>query len=224
MQRYALAPMGPTPDQVLIAIPRHAKDWTIAQRNRGLHQLLVPVDASLRAVDALRYIVEHLGDHVAGVHLVNVQRTVMSGDVTPLVSVSTITGVRQAAGERVLALARDVLADSAIPVTSEVAFGVPAETICRVAQERGCTGIVIARDGFELHDLIGGSVAAKVLRLAGVPVTIVNARTSAAPAHGEPKRSRAAAGDTAMPARPVHTVEPPSARTDDSNSLLAEVN
>ena len=223
MQRYALAPLGSTPEQVLIAIPRHATDWTIAQRNRGLHRLVLPVDASLRAFDALRYIVEHLRDHVAGVHLVNVQRTVMSGDVTPLVSVGTITGVRQAAGERVLARARGVLADSAIPVTSEVAFGAPAETICRVAQERGCTGIVVARNGFELHDLIGGSVAAKILRLAAVPVTIVNARTAAAAAHGEPQRLRALAGDSPMPARPVHVVETAQARTDRNDSLLVEV-
>ena len=191
MQRYALAPMGPTPDQVLVAIPRRAANWTIAQRNRGSHRLLVPVDVSLRATDALRYIVEYVGDHVAHVHLVNVQRPVMAGDVTLLVSASTITGLRQAAGERTLVLARGALADAAIPVTSEVAFGAAAETICRVARKRGCTGIVIARDGFELQDLIGSSVAAKVLRLACVPVTIVHVRAAVPVAREGPWLERA---------------------------------
>jgi nucleotide-binding universal stress UspA family protein len=211
MQRYALAPIGSTQEQVLVAIPRRGRDWTIAQRNRGSHRLLVPVDASLQAKDALRYIVEHLGDHVAHVHLVNVQREIMSGNVTPLVTASTITEMRRAAGEGILSIAAEALASSGISVTSEVAFGAAAETICRVAQERGCTGIVIARNGFELHDLIGGSVAAKVLRLAGVPVTIVNARTAVTVAHGEPRHARAAAGDMATLARPAHDVEPAGA-------------
>ena len=185
MKRYALAPLGARQDQVLVAIPRRATDWAIADGSSGLHRLLVPVDASLRALDALHYIAADLASHVVGVHIVNVQSPVMTGDVTPLVSVNTIKGMRKAAGQRLLAIAGEALSGSAIPVTSEVAFGAPAEIICRLAQERRCTGIVIGRNGLELRDLISGSVAAKVLRLATVPVTIVNARTVAArwPSH-----------------------------------------
>jgi nucleotide-binding universal stress UspA family protein len=188
---------------VLVAIPRRATDWTIALAKRGMHRLLVPVDARLRAVDALRYIVEHLDDHVSGIHVVNVQRPVMSGDVGVLATAQMVGESRQAAGQGILALAREALSDSVIPVTGEVAFGAPAETICRIAEERGCTGIVIARDGFELHDLIGGSVAARVLRLASVPVTIVNPRAAAVAARGDLKRSRSTAGRAAVTARPA---------------------
>jgi nucleotide-binding universal stress UspA family protein len=203
MTRHALAPIGPTREQVLVAIPRRATDWTLAQANRGMHRLLVPVDARLRAVDALRYIVEHAHDHVSGVHVVNVQRPVMSGDVGVLATARMATDSRLAAGQRILALAREALSDSMIPMTGEVAFGAPAETICRIAEERGCTGIVIARDGFELHDLIGGSVAARVLRLASVPVTIVNPRAAALVARGELKRSWSSGDRAAMTARPA---------------------
>lgn len=179
MARRALAPLKATRQQVLVAVPRRATDWTIAQGNRGMHRLLVPVDASLRATDALHYIGEHFDDRVSGVHVLNVQRPVMCGDVGVLATAQMVAELRQAAGQRILALAREALSDSEIPVTEEVAFGAPAETICRIAEARGCTGIVIASDGLELHDLIGGSVAAQVLWLASVPVTIVNPRAAA---------------------------------------------
>jgi nucleotide-binding universal stress UspA family protein len=182
MRRYALAPPGPTREPILTAVPRRAAGWTIAPRNRGLHTLLVPIDASLRGLDALRYIVEHCFDHVGGIHVVNVQKPVMAGNVTPLVTAQTITMLRRAAGERVLATAREAFQASGMPLTTELAFGDVAETICRIARERGCSGIVIARNGFELHELLRGSVAARVLRMASVPVTIINARAAEAAA------------------------------------------
>ena len=222
MQRYALAPSGPTREQVLVAIPRRATDWTIAARNCGQHRLLVPIDASLRALDALRYVVQEIGHHVAGVHVVNVQSPIMTGDITPLVSVEMITAVREAHGQRILEVAREAFSGSGIPVTGEVAFGAPAETICRLAKERGCTGIVIGRDGFELHDLIGRSVAAKVLRLATVPVTIVNARTAASVMHGPTKRSRGERDVASARARLLHRVERSDAGGEHSVALAAE--
>lgn len=221
MARHALAPIRPPREQVLVAIPRRAADWTIAQANRGMHRLLVPVDERLRAVDALRYIVERLGDRVSGIHIVNVQRPVMSGDVGVLATAQMVSESRQAAGRRILALAREALSDSVFPVTGEVAFGAPAETICRIAEARGCTGIVIARDGFELHDLIGGSVAARVLQLAGVPVTIVNRRAAALAARGELKRSRSPGERAAMVARPARIEESTHVGTARSEELSA---
>jgi hypothetical protein len=71
-----------------------------------MHRLLVPVDASLRAVDALRYIVEHFDDHVSGVHVVNVQRPVMSGDMGVLARAHGVIELRQEVGQGILALAR----------------------------------------------------------------------------------------------------------------------
>ena len=179
MQRHALAPSRRTREQVLVAIPDRAADWTIAARNQGSHRLLVPIDGSLQGIEALRYIGEHFAGHVAGVHLLNVQKPVMSGNVTPLVTAQMIATLRRAAGERVLALASEAFTPSDVPVTREVAFGDAAEAICAIAERTGCTGIVIGRDGFELHQLIRGSVAARVLRMASVPVTIVNSRTAA---------------------------------------------
>ena len=141
MQRYALAPLAPTPEQILVTIPSMAHNWTIARRNRGAHRLLLPVDASLRALDALRYITEDVGHLVAGVHLVNVQSPVMTRDRTAVATADVVAVLREAAGQRIIALAREAFSDSGIPVTDEVAFGAPAETICHTAEKHRCTGI-----------------------------------------------------------------------------------
>ena len=180
MQRHALAPLGPAPEQILVTIPKNARNWTIARRNHGVQRLLLPVDASLRALDALLYIIEDLGHLVVGVHLVNVQSIVATRDRTPRVTGDVVAVLREAAGQRIIAQAHEAFSESGIPVTAEVAFGAPAETICEIAQKRRCTGIVIGRRGFELHDLIRGSLAAHVLRLATVPVTIVSTSAFAA--------------------------------------------
>ena len=220
MQRYALAPRGPTPERILVAIPNGAPHWTIAPRNRGLHRLLVPIDSSLRALDALRYIVE-LGYHVAGVRFVNVQSREMTGEVAPPVSVAKVDALREAAGQRLIALAREAFEGNGISTTGEVAFGAPAETICRIADEGRFTGIVIGRNGFQLHDLIRGSVAAKVLRLATVPVTIINSPTAAALIGQRDELSRAGRGDAVLDA---HDGRAPRARAVRSDLCGAEFN
>ena len=204
MQRCALAPRRPTRESVLVAVPRLATDWSIARSNRGWHRLLVPVDDSLRATDALRYVADHVADHVAGVHLLNVQRPVMSGDVSRLVDVKTVVALRQRSGHRVLSLVHDAFAKTSLPITQEVAFGSPAEVICRVARKRGCTGIVLGWDGLRLRELVTGSVAAQVLKLAGVPVTIVSARAAVAHARTAADASRQA-GDATKSGRHVES-------------------
>ena len=180
MRRYALAPAGPTEEQVLVAVPHRAAEWTIAAKNRGMHRMLVPIDG-IESLAALRYILGEPVDHLAAIHLVNVQRPLMVGDVTPLVDARTVMEVRRTEGERALRKADALLGEGVVPVTREVAFGKPAETLCRIAEERGCTGIVMGvGSGFELADLIAGSLASRVLRQASVPVTIVNRRTATA--------------------------------------------
>lgn len=189
MRRYALAPTAPTPEQILVTIPGLARNWTIGRRNRGIHRLLLPVDASLRALDALRYITEDVGHLVAHVHLVNIQTSAMPRGRTACAAADLIAVLREAAGQRIIAVARDAFSESGIPVTGEVAFGAPAETICHVAEKHGCTGIVIGRSDCELHSLIRGSIAADVLRLATVPVTIVSTRASAVKNRSDETRS-----------------------------------
>lgn len=187
MRLFAQAPRGRRDEQVLVAVPRGAAAWTHAIRSRGLHRLLVPVATSVESGNALRYITERLADRVASVHLVNVQRPVATAHTRPRAPDRAALASRQALGEHLLASARRNVEPGALRMTAEVAFGSPAETICALAQPQRFSGIVIGRSDFALDDLIGRSVIAKILQLARVPVTIVNARTAAA---------RAAAGNT----------------------------
>ena len=180
MRLFAQAPRGRRDEQVLVAVPRGAAAWTHAIRGRGLHRLLVPVATSVESGNALRYISERLADRVASVHLVNVQRPLATTDACPRISDRAAAESRQALGENLLAGVRRNVDSSVLRMTAEVAFGSPAETICALAQPQRFSGIVIGRNDFALHDLIGRSVIAKILQLARVPVTIVNARTAAA--------------------------------------------
>ena len=179
MRRFAPAPRGGKEEQVLVAVPRGATAWTLARRSRGLHRLLVPAEASAETDGALRYIAARLADRVASVHLVNVQRPLITGDVDPRVTAGKALQFRQAVGERILAEARRRVEPGTLRMTAEVAFGSPAEAICAIAQPQRFSGIIIGRNGFALSDLIGRSVIAKIIQLARVPVTIVNARTCA---------------------------------------------
>ena len=119
----------------------------------------------------------------------NVQNPLSTAKRRPAATGDLIALLREAAGHRIISIAREELSDSDMPVTCEVVFGTPAETICQIAQERDCTGIVIGRSGFEPRDLLRDSLSADVLRLATVPVTIASAQVSTAVKHQDRKSS-----------------------------------
>jgi nucleotide-binding universal stress UspA family protein len=77
-------------------------------------------------------------------------------------------------GERALSVAADTLKRSGLAFSKRVELGEPAETIVRVADEESCDLIVMGTRGLgSLAGLLMGSVAMKVVHLAGIPVTLV---------------------------------------------------
>ena len=197
MRMFAQAPRGRGEEQVLVAVPRGAAAWTRAIRARETHRLLVPVGPSSECENALCYIRARLADRVASVHLVNVQPPFAGGDARPGASTHALAMSRKALGEHVLASVRRSIGTGELRMTTEVAFGSPAEAICALAQPQRFSGIVIGRYDFALDDLIGRSIIAKILQLARVQVTIVNARTAKtrALARNAPAASFSPAGD-----------------------------
>ena len=163
----------------------------------AFRHLLVPTDFSEPAGHALRYAVEEAGLHQARVTLLHVlppdSRTDVHyvtgappetalGGFDPSVGRSRFLSqpevVRRDPGEEVLTRLRD-LAASAFKGSSEavVETGHPADTIVRVAQERGADLIVMATNGRTgLQHAVLGSVAEKVVRLAPCPVLTVKHR------------------------------------------------
>jgi nucleotide-binding universal stress UspA family protein len=140
-----------------------------------MHRVLIPVDGSDSALRAAAHLVG-LVYHRAPpeVHVLNVQPPIMSGDVGPTVTAEMVTRTRLAAGEEVLRRARGLLDRTGVPYVASVLLGAPAETIVGYAENRGIDGIVMGTRGMSaLKNFLLGSVAAKVVGLAEVPVTLV---------------------------------------------------
>ena len=177
-------------EQVTRAVPRGATAWTQALQARAHHRLLIPVERAHDGEIALRYVITRLAPSVASVHLVNVQPgPVVDGSAR--VDGSLERRLELVAAERMLANVRSSVECGTLRVTSEVAFGSPAERLCALAQPQRFSGIVVGRRSFSLDDFIGRSTIAKILQLARVPVTFVQRRTTGGNApHEHPSATR----------------------------------
>ena len=116
------------------------------------------------------------------------RRKIMSGDIGPNVTVEMVRLAQPlAAGEEVLRPARELLNTNGIPCATTVLFGSPAQAIVQYVKERDIDAIVMGTRGMNaLKSFVLGSVAAKVVGLADVPVTLVKSglrgsRTSVGP-------------------------------------------
>jgi nucleotide-binding universal stress UspA family protein len=158
----AAQPSGPTTARYTFVGPGPSREW------------LVPVDGTPASMSAIEYVLAHADRAQTHVHLVNVQRPVMAGDVSVLASAKLVIDLRRSTGERIVREAARRLAFHGVRHTGEVIFAAPAEAIVRSALERGSTKIVMAsRPTGALAKMVGRSVASRVVRLSHVPVTIV---------------------------------------------------
>jgi nucleotide-binding universal stress UspA family protein len=169
--------------------------------------MLVPTDFSEPATHAFRYAIEEATVHQAKVTLLHVLPPRSGTDVyyvsgspepprqeslDPAVggrlgaqSAAQPTVVRSDPNEEALTRLRDLVPDSFRGTWDvEVADGQPADTIVRFARERRVDLIVMGTHGRGgLQHMLLGSVAEKVVRLAGCPVLTVRYR-GAAPQEG----------------------------------------
>jgi nucleotide-binding universal stress UspA family protein len=138
-------------------------------------KLLIAVDDSESALRAVRHVIElaRRGVAVEAV-LLNVQPPVMSGEVGAVAPVEIALQARATASAEALGAAKRPLDDAGVPATARAATGDAAEAIVAAAAELGCDGIVIGRRGRSaLAGLVLGSVSARVVGLARLPVTLV---------------------------------------------------
>jgi nucleotide-binding universal stress UspA family protein len=157
--------------------------------------VLIPTDFSEPAQQAVRYALEEATVHHASVTLLHVLPAHTRTDVyfitgapdpqpgfepalerrlgTPIPSQPTV--VRDDHYEAALTQLRDIMpASFQGPWDADVVAGPPAETIVRVAYERGADLIVMGTHGRTgLAHVLLGSVAEKVVRLATCPVLTV---------------------------------------------------
>lgn len=141
-----------------------------------MFRILVAVDGSENSLRAVEHVLQMArgGCQPLEVHVLNVQPEIPFADVKRFIGEKAINDYYHDEGAKALRPARAVLDKSAVPHTYHIAVGAPAETIVNYAREHACTQIVLGCRGLgSLAGLLLGSVAAKVLHLTPVPITLV---------------------------------------------------
>lgn len=168
-------PRFPPPGATGGVTPRGDKAKRDPKRARAMNRVLIPVDGSEGALRAAAHLVGSVYHRAPPeVHLLNVQPSIMSGDVGPSVSIETVRRVRLSLGDEALRSARALMDARGISCTTAILFGKPARTIARYVKDHGIDAVVMGTRGMSaLKSLLLGSVAAKVVALTEVPVTLV---------------------------------------------------
>lgn len=140
-------------------------------------QWLVAVDGSAharRALDAVARLAPQIKDGVR-VLLLNVAAPMIYYGELPPFDLEGVERAQRAEQERLLAQAlAEARAGGLVDVVTQAARGEPAAEIVRVASEGGVDQIVMGTHGRgAVGSLLIGSVAQRVLHLAGVPVLLV---------------------------------------------------
>lgn len=139
-----------------------------------MQKILAPVDGSsnsLRAVDHVVRLARECGP--LEIHLLNVQPA-LPGDIATFVPKEELSRYHYDQGMQELASARKRLDDAGIPYITHIGVGDIAETIAGYVREKKIDRVVMGTRGMgSIANLLLGSVAAKVISLVEVPVTLV---------------------------------------------------
>jgi nucleotide-binding universal stress UspA family protein len=138
-------------------------------------RFLVPVDGSTHGERAIAHVIRLAKCRdKPDIHLINVREPVDSWEVRRFLTEEEIARVQQSEGEEDLRAARALLDAAGVAYEAQVLAGPVAQTIAHYADTHKCDQIIMGTHGRGgLATLFLGSVAAKVIHLAHVPVTLV---------------------------------------------------
>jgi len=138
-------------------------------------RFLVPCDGSAQSLRALRHVVRLAEQREPPeIHLLHVREPVDAWQVRGFLHEDEVNRIQQSEGEENLRTARELLDHAGTDYTARVVTGPIAETIAEFATQQGCDHIVMGTHGRGgLATLLLGSVAAKVVYLSTLPVTLV---------------------------------------------------
>ncbi len=136
---------------------------------------LIAVDGSECSRRAVLHLIALAGHgEPPEIHLLHVRPPVAGWEVRSFLNDEEIADLQQSAGEGELQAARALLDAAGVAYQARTMTGPVAETIARHADEIGCDCIVMGTHGRGgLSQILMGSVAAEVVQLAHVPVTLV---------------------------------------------------
>jgi nucleotide-binding universal stress UspA family protein len=140
-------------------------------------KLLLAVDGSKPALEAVKFVIRHLdwASAPAEIELLTVHRPVprLPG-LSRVVGRAALRRYYDEEGAERLAAARRLLDRAGVAYRARVLVGAVAETLVAHARGSGCDLIVIGNRGMNAAaSLLLGSVASKVLQLAAIPVLLV---------------------------------------------------
>ena len=138
-------------------------------------KILVPVDGSEPALDAVRHALQLKREGLnASFVLVSVQEPTYLYEMVLAPDADVLERVSGLVGSRALEGAEALFKAAGEPYEREIASGFAANALIEVAERYGCDAIVMGARGLgALRSALLGSVSQAVLQAAKVPVTIV---------------------------------------------------
>jgi len=137
-------------------------------------KLLLPVDGSPLALDAVRHALDLVRQGLqASFVLANVQAPSSLYELVVVHDADRLAGLARAAAADALAPAEALLQAAGVEFETEVATGDAANMLIDIAEDHGCDAVVMAARGASSGLAAIGSVAQAVLAHSPVPVTIV---------------------------------------------------
>ena len=138
-------------------------------------KILVAVDGSDLALDAVRHTLQLIGDGLrATVVLANVQESASLYELVTSRDPALVVAASEAAGDDLMASARTLLDAAGVQYQTTVGIGDPGNTLVDLIESHGCDMAVIgARGQGAISSALLGSVSQALAHSSPVPVTIV---------------------------------------------------
>lgn len=138
--------------------------------------ILLAVDGSESSTKVVERLAKHVGElrEIPVIHVLYVHLPIPPGFATRYVGHEVIENYYQEEGLAITRPVVDRLAHAGVAATAHVKVGSPGETIALTAQELRCDAIWMGTHGRgAVTQALLGSVAARVVSLTHIPVTLV---------------------------------------------------
>jgi nucleotide-binding universal stress UspA family protein len=138
-------------------------------------KILVPVDGSEQALDAVRHALRLRREGLnAAFVLATVQEPTYLYEMVLAPDADVLERVSDAAGSRALAGAEALFDAAGVTYEREIGSGEPAPALIEMAERHGCDAIILGARGLgALRSALMGSVSQGILHASRLPVTVV---------------------------------------------------